>query len=98
MSVTRYAAIVCAAVALTLGSALAALGGRLEPREQGAAVLGAALAAINSVAAYYLLCWSMGRSNVAFFRAVLGGMLGRMVFLLAAVAAALTGLDLPAAA
>jgi hypothetical protein len=98
MSVTRYASIVIPSVAATLVLALMALGSRLGPGDSPAAILGAGLAAANSVAAYYLLRWSAGRSHVAFFRAVLGGMLGRMLFLLAAVAGAITGLGLPAAA
>jgi hypothetical protein len=98
MSVARYASIVLPAVSVTLVLGLMALGGRLGPRDSTAAILGAGLAAANSIAAYFLLRWSAGRSHVTFFRAVLGGMLGRMLFLLAALAAAITGLGLPALA
>jgi hypothetical protein len=98
MSVTRYATIVLPAVALSLVLVLVALGSRVGSRDFAAAVLGAALATANSVAAYFLLRWSAGRSHVMFFRAVLGGMLARMLFLLGSVAAALTAFDLPAPA
>jgi hypothetical protein len=57
--------------------------------------LGAALAGLNAVAAYALIVWSSGRSNTAFFRAVLGGTLGRLAFLLAAVVVAIVGAGLP---
>jgi hypothetical protein len=98
MSVTRYASIVFPSVAMTLVLVLIALGTRVGPRDSTAAILGAGLAVANSIAAYFLLRWSAGRSHVTFFRAVLGGMLGRMLFLLAAVAVAVTVLGLPAAA
>jgi hypothetical protein len=96
MSVTRYASIVIPTVAVTLVLVLTALGNRIGSMESAAAILGAALATANSIAAYFLLRWSAGRSHVTFFRAVLGGMLGRMLALLAAVAAAITGFGLPA--
>ena len=60
-----------------------------------AVTLGGGLAGLNAVAAYALIAWSAGRSNVAFFRAVLGGTLGRMAFLLGAVAVAILGFGLP---
>jgi hypothetical protein len=97
MSVTRYASIVLPAVATTLVLALMTLGSRVGPLDSAAAMLGAGLATANSIAAYFLLRWSAGRSHVVFFRAVLGGMLGRMLFLLATVAAAI-GLGVPARA
>lgn len=98
MSVTRYASIVIPSVAMTLVVVLMALGTRVGSRDSAAAMLGAGLATANSIAAYFLLRWSAGRSHVTFFRAVLGGMLGRMLFLLAAVAGAIAGLELPAPA
>src|SRR5687768_11215521 len=96
MRVTRYASIVIPTVAVTLVLVLTALGNRIGPMDSAAAILGAALATANSIAAYFLLRWSAGRSHVTFFRAVLGGMLARMLALLAAVAAAITGFGLPA--
>jgi hypothetical protein len=45
--------------------------------------------------AYGLVIWSSGRSTGAFMRAILGGMVGRMAVLLAAVVAAVLWLELP---
>jgi cadmium resistance protein CadD (predicted permease) len=83
--------IVASAVALSM----AALRPALTPDAWHAALVGALLAAANAIAAYALVVWSSGRSNTAFFRAVLGGTLGRMAVLLAAVVAAILGLGLP---
>ena len=91
MSLLRYSSIVVGAVAL----AMAALRPALTPDAWRAALVGALLAAANAVAAYALVVWSAGRSNTAFFRAVLGGTLGRMAVVLAAVAAAIVGLRMP---
>lgn len=77
---------------------LAALWPVLGARRDGtfaAAALGCGLATLNAMAAYALVAWSAGRSNIAFFRAVLGGTLGRMALLLGAVAGAVLGLGLP---
>jgi len=60
-----------------------------------AVALGAALAALNTLAAYALVDWSEARSHALFIRAVLGGTVGRMLILLAAVAGAVVGLGLP---
>src|SRR5437867_9126574 len=67
----------------------------LAPRARWAVAAGAAIAVINALAAYVLILWSEGRSTRVFFRAVLGGMLGRMTFMLAAVLGAVLGLRLP---
>ena len=91
MSLRRYSLIVTSAVALSM----AALRPALAPDAWRAALVGALLAAANAVAAYALVAWSAGRSNTAFFRAVLGGTLGRMAVVLAAVVAAVVGLGLP---
>jgi hypothetical protein len=91
VSLRRYALIVVGGVALSL----AALRPALAADAWRAAVVGALLATVNTVAAYALVVWSTGRSNIAFFRAVLGGTLGRMVVLLGAVAAAIVGFGLP---
>ena len=78
MSLGRYALIVLATVALGLALAWP-LGLRgVEPRARWAALLGGALAALNTLAAYALVSWSIGRSTNAFLGAVLGGMVGRM--------------------
>jgi len=77
----RYVAVVMGAVGASLCAAWPVL-----PAESRSAVLaGALLAALNTICAYFLALWSAGRSNQAFFVAVLGGMLGRLTVLLAAV-------------
>jgi hypothetical protein len=67
----------------------------LDPRARWAALLGGVLAAINTLAAYGLVSWSIGRSTNAFMRAVLGGMVGRMGLMLVVVVAAVLALGLP---
>ena len=95
MSLSRYTLIVLAvvvgglAVAWTLG-----LRG-LEPRARWAAVVGGVLAALNTLAAYGLATWSIGRSTNAFLGAVLGGMVGRMGIMLVAVVAGVLAFGLP---
>jgi len=82
-------------VGVTLAATLAALGSRLSPLDVAAAAVGAVIAAGNSIAAYWLVAWSAGRSNAWFFRAILGGMLARMTFMLAAVVAGVLAFGLP---
>jgi hypothetical protein len=65
------------------------------PAGRQAALLGAALALANTVAAYGLVRWSAGRPVNTFMGAVLGGMLGRMGLMLAAVLGLVLLLDLP---
>ena len=91
MSVTRYALIVLGASAAALAAAWPAL----APESRAAVLLGAALSAGNSVAAYFLAVWSLDRPPNVFVGAVLGGMVARMGFLLAAFAAAVKLLGLP---
>ncbi|PYQ41227.1 MAG: hypothetical protein DMF77_16370 [Acidobacteria bacterium] len=81
MTVARYVAVVLGAVGASLAAAWPALSAEARP----AVLTGALLAALNTVCAYFLALWSAGRSNNAFFVAVLGGMLARMTVLLAAV-------------
>ena len=76
MSLGRYAGIVLAAVAGSLGLVWLGFGGRLTPAALRAVVLGAALAAANTLAAFGLVRWSEGRSTNAFMGAVLGGWSG----------------------
>ena len=95
MSVGRYAAIIVLGVASTMAALLLALRGRLSSEDTVAALVGAVLAAGNSIAAYWLISWSAGRSTLWFFRAILGGMLVRMTFMLAAVVAGILALGLP---
>ena len=93
MTLGRYAFVVLALVGGTLALLWPLL--PLDSRGRWAAACGAALAAVNALLAYYLVVWSEGRSNGAFFRAVLGGMAGRMALLLGAVLLAVLFLDLP---
>lgn len=95
MSLGRYTATVLAIVGA--GLALAWLLGlrNLEPKARWAAAFGAALAAVNTVAAYGLVLWSTGRSTTTFLSAVLGGMVGRMGLMLLAVIVGVLALDLP---
>ena len=95
MSVGRYAGLVGAMVAVTLAGLILGLGGRLASGDVRALLVGSGLAAANSIAAYWLVVWSSGRSNVWFFRAILGGMLARMTVMLAAVVAGILFLGLP---
>jgi hypothetical protein len=92
LSIKRYALIVLGVVAATLAAAWPAV-----PADARAAVLlGAALAAGNTILAYFLTVWSIGRSPNVFLGVVLGGMVARMVMMLLAVVAAVLGLGLPA--
>jgi hypothetical protein len=95
MSVGRYALLLLAFVTGSLALAWPLLLARSSFAEQAAAVIGMLIAVTNGLAAYVLVRWSEGRSNRLFFRAVLGGMLGRMTFMLAAVLAAVLWLHLP---
>jgi hypothetical protein len=95
VSVARYTATVVIVVASSLGAVVLGLRGRLDAADVTALVVGAVLALTNSVAAYGLVSWSAERSTAWFFRAILGGMLARMAFMLAAVVVGILFLDLP---
>jgi hypothetical protein len=91
----RYGGIVLAVV---FGSGLLLwpfVAPRLDRAGRVAAGVGAALAASNALAAYAIVLWSQRRSTNVFLGAVLGGMLGRMLLLLAAVVAGVLGFGLP---
>jgi hypothetical protein len=62
---------------------------------RAAILFGALLAVLNTLAAHALVSWSERRSTPAFFGAVLGGMVGRMAVMLAAVVLGILLLDLP---
>ena len=62
-----------------------------------AVAYGAALATLNTIAAYASVKWGENRPTQAFLSAVLGGMVGRMAVMLGALAAGLLLLDLPQA-
>jgi hypothetical protein len=68
---------------------------RLDALAREAVAYGTALAVLNTLAAHSLVVWSQGRSTQAFLRAVLGGMLGRLALMLAAVVAGVLTLGLP---
>ncbi len=95
MSLGKYALVVLAIV----GGSLVVLGPFLRPAlgplGWWAALAGGGLAAANAVVAYGLVVWSGGRSSNTFMRAVLGGMVGRMAVVLAAVVALVLGVGLP---
>jgi hypothetical protein len=95
VSFTRYSLIVLAAVSVSLAVALPVLGALLDEGARQAAIVGAGLATLNTLAAYALVLWSERRSTNIFMGAVLGGMVGRMLVMLAAVAAAVVYLDFP---
>ena len=91
MTLARYTAVVLGAVGASLGAIWPLLAVAARP----AVLTGALLAAVNTVCAYSLALWSAGRSNNAFFVAVLGGMLARMTVVLAAVLVGVLVLGLP---
>lgn len=95
MSLARYATVVAAFVAVTLGLLLPLLSSRLDRAALRAAAAGGALAALNTVAAYGLVLWSSRRSTNVFLGTVLGGMVGRMAVLLGAVVTGVIWLGLP---
>jgi hypothetical protein len=95
VSLGRYTLVVLALLGAGLGAAWLPLLRGLEPRARWASFLGGALAALNAITAYLLVLWSASRPTGAFLRAILGGMVGRMAFLLAAVVGAVLGLGLP---
>lgn len=95
MSLFRYAGFVLAVVLGSLGVVWLGFGGRLAPGALTAIVVGAAVAAANTLAAYGLVRWGQKRSTNAFMGAVLGGMVGRMGLMLAGVVAAVLVLGLP---
>jgi len=95
VSFGRYALTVLGIVLISLGALWLPLLGALAPRERWAVLAGGALATLNTLAAYALVLWSQRRSTQVFMRAILGGMVGRMALMLAAVVAGILGLGLP---
>jgi hypothetical protein len=91
LSFARYVALVLGVT----GGSLAAAWPLLEPSWRPAAAAGAAMAVVNTVAAYGLVVWANRRSTNVFLGVVLGGMVGRMGVMLAAVVAAVVLLGLP---
>ena len=95
MSLVRYSILVTSLAAATFGLAWAVALRRSEGPTRWAVAYGAGLALANTLAAHGLVLWSARRSTNAFLGAVLGGMVGRMVLLLAAVVAGVLLLGLP---
>ena len=93
MSLGKYALLVLALVATLIAGSWPAL--PPDAAFRWAVVGGAALAALNTILAYFLVVWSSPRSTNVFLRAVLGGMVGRMALMLAAVAVGVLVFDLP---
>jgi hypothetical protein len=92
VSPARYATIVLGTVAASLAAAWPAL----EEAWRAAVLTGAALASVNTVAAYLLAVSFMEKSPNAFLGAVLGGMVARMGMMLAAFVVAVRVGALPA--
>ena len=93
MSLGKYVLLVLVVVATLVAAAWPALPS--DPGVRSAVVAGAALAALNTILAYFLVLWSVSRSTTAFMKAVLGGMVLRMALMLAAVVAGVLVFDLP---
>lgn len=93
MTLGRYALVVLVLVGGTLALLSTLL--PLDSPTRWAAVYGGAVAAANALAAYFLVLWSETRPTSDFFRAVLGGMVGRLAVMLGAVILAVVFLDLP---
>ncbi len=92
MSLGKYAFLVLAVVATLLAAVWPLL--PADPADRSAVLTGGALAAVNTIVAYFLVLWSAGRSTSVFLGVVLGGMVGRMALMLAAVAAGVLVFDL----
>jgi hypothetical protein len=95
MTLSTYALRVTAMAAGSLAVLWPVLYRTAEPAAPQAAAYGAVLCALNTVAAYGLVGWAQRRSTNAFLGAVLGGMLGRMAVMLAAVTIGVLVLELP---
>jgi hypothetical protein len=95
MTVARYALMALAITGGSLALAWPLMARSMEPAGRKAALFGAGLAFANTVAAYALVRWSARRSVHTFMGAVLGGMVGRMGVMLAAVVALVLLLGLP---
>jgi hypothetical protein len=94
MTLWRYALVVSTTL---LGSLALVLPLLPSPPQSArlATLAGGLLAGVNTVVAYALAVWSRKRSPNVFLGAVLGGMVGRMGVLLAAVVGLVLGLGMP---
>ena len=95
MSLIRYSVLVVGIAAATFALGWGVALRRADAPARWAATFGAALAVANTIVAHALVQWSAQRSPNVFMGAVLGGMVGRMALMLAAVAAAVLWLGLP---
>ena len=95
MSLIRYFFLVLGIALPTLALAWAVALSRADSPTRWAAAFGASVAIANTIAAHALVRWSERRSTNAFLAAVLGGMVGRMALMLAAVVAGVVWLGLP---
>jgi len=84
-------------IGIVLLSCLAVVlaGAALPVGAPGGFAFGSGIAGLNALASMGLLAWSRNRSPVAFMRALLGGMVGRLAVMLAAVVVGILALDLP---
>lgn len=92
MSSARYLLVVSSIFAASLALVWPLLAG---PGARRAVAFAGALCVANTVIAYFLARWAVSRSQRAFLGAVLGGMVGRMAVMLAAVVAGILVLGLP---
>jgi hypothetical protein len=95
LSLVRYSTLVLTIAVATFVLAWAVALRRVDAPTRWAAAFGGALAVVNTLAAHGLLAWSSRRSTNAFLGVVLGGMVGRMALMLAAVVAGVLWLGLP---
>jgi hypothetical protein len=94
VSILRYSLVVCAVSVVTIAGLFAILS--LERMARLAVAAGALIAAVNAVVAHGLAVSSLRRSTSFFLGAILGGMVGRMAFMLAAAVVATAWAGLPA--
>jgi hypothetical protein len=95
VTLSAYAALVAGLTASTLLLVAPLL---QEPSTRFAVCCGALMACLNTIAAYALARGSQGRDARSFVTMVLGGMLGRMLVLLALVVLLVLRLGVPAEA
>ena len=95
MSLLRYTIFVLCVAAATSALAWGVALRRADAPTRWAVAFGGALAVANTLAAHALVLWSSRRSTNVFLGAVLGGMVGRMGLMLAAVVAGILLLGLP---
>ena len=95
MNLARYARIVIGIAAGSLLLLWPILSGRLDQSGRTAVVAGGALAAFNTLLAFFIVSWSEKRSSNVFLGAVLGGMVGRMGLMLLAVVGGVLVFGLP---